>query len=73
MLTSLRCLVLGHDDTIVRAPERLFVRCDHCGRETSGWTLTRSQGSRTISAPRESVGSARMEPRPGRRETRIAA
>ena len=41
MRFSMRCLLLGHDDWLVRSPERLRLRCDHCSRETPGWTLTR--------------------------------
>jgi hypothetical protein len=46
MLFSLRCLLLGHDDWYVRSPERLKLRCQHCGRETPGWALTRPEASR---------------------------
>lgn len=46
MLFSMRCLLLGHDDWIVRSPERLRLRCDHCRRETPGWALTRLGASR---------------------------
>ena len=42
---SMRCLLLGHDDGMVRSPERLRLRCDHCRRETPGWALTRREGS----------------------------
>ena len=42
MLFSLRCFVLGHDDWLSRSPERLRLRCDHCGRTTGGWALTRA-------------------------------
>lgn len=67
MLTSLRRLVLGHDDVVVRAPGRLFLRCGHCARETSGWTLTASRVPRTIEAPRGSIGATRMSPAPAAR------
>jgi hypothetical protein len=46
MPLSMRCLLLGHEDTLVRSPERLWLRCDHCLRETPGWALTRLEGSR---------------------------
>jgi hypothetical protein len=46
MLFSMRCLLLGHDDWLVRSPERLRLRCDHCRRETTGWALTRIHASR---------------------------
>ena len=41
MTLSLRCLVIGHDDRIARSPVRLWLQCDHCGRETAGWQLAR--------------------------------
>jgi hypothetical protein len=34
------CLIAGHDDRMIRAPERLLLRCDRCGRGTSGWELS---------------------------------
>lgn len=37
--STLRCLLFGHDDTLAREPERLFLRCDLCGRQTRGWTI----------------------------------
>jgi hypothetical protein len=49
---------------MVRSPERLRLRCDHCRRETPGWALTRREGSRpplpvtTLSEPR---GLSRLE------------
>jgi hypothetical protein len=40
---SLRCLLMGHDDTLLRRPYRLSLQCSHCGRQTRGWSLNRSQ------------------------------
>jgi hypothetical protein len=54
MSFSLWCLIFGHDDMMVRAPERLRLRCDHCGRETPGWSLGRGSSAcvaHTKSAP----------------------
>jgi hypothetical protein len=57
VVIALRCLFLGHDDIMVRAPERLYLRCEHCARETAGWTVSgspklrkgqRGMGSRAI-------------------------
>ena len=31
--------VTGHDDLVMRNPERLYLQCQACGRETSGWSL----------------------------------
>jgi hypothetical protein len=39
---SIWCVLVGHDDMVARAPERLWLRCVQCGRETRGWRLTRS-------------------------------
>jgi hypothetical protein len=70
MVMSLRCLVLGHGDVVVRAPERLYLRCDYCGRETAGWTLTRRDRQRE---GRRQTVSERMLPRERRPEEKIAA
>ena len=51
MYFSIRCLLLGHDNAVIRAPERLSLRCDHCGRETPGWTLGRSSSHTVSPAP----------------------
>ena len=56
MLFSVRCLLLGHDDWLVRSPERLRLRCDHCRRETKGWALNHVNGSRS---PRQGTESSR--------------
>jgi hypothetical protein len=39
---SLRCLLIGHDDMLLRRPHRLSLQCSHCGRETKGWNLSPS-------------------------------
>jgi hypothetical protein len=57
MLFSVRCLLLGHDDWLVRSPERLRLRCDHCRRETKGWALNHVNGSRS---PRRRTESSRQ-------------
>ncbi len=33
------CLLWGHDDRQHHSPDRLFLRCEICGRETAGWAL----------------------------------
>lgn len=35
---SLKCLLLGHEDWVRRAPGRIYLECFDCGRETPGWT-----------------------------------
>ena len=32
-------LLMGHDHMLVRAPDRLWLRCTECGRETPGWRV----------------------------------
>jgi hypothetical protein len=39
---SLKCWLIGHDDWIRRTPDRLYLECLECGRETQGW-LTKNQ------------------------------
>ena len=39
---SVKCLFLGHDDWIRRGPDRLYLECFECGRETHGWTTDRT-------------------------------
>ena len=34
---SLKCWFMGHDDWIRRTPNRLYLECFECGRETRGW------------------------------------
>ena len=56
---SIRCLLLGHDDSMVRAPERLRLRCDHCGRETPGWTLAPTGAKREAESTLTSMATRR--------------
>ena len=37
---SLKCWLIGHDDWIRRTPDRLYLKCFECGRETQGWAKT---------------------------------
>ena len=49
---------------MVRSPERLRLRCDHCRRETPGWALTRREGSRPplpVTTLSELRGLSRLE------------
>jgi hypothetical protein len=34
---SLKCWCMGHDDWIRRTPDRLYLECLECGRQTPGW------------------------------------
>jgi len=61
MSFSLWCLIFGHDDMMVRAPERLWLRCDHCGRDTPGWSLGRACSAATAQSKPASTGA--MHPR----------
>jgi hypothetical protein len=42
---SLKCCFLGHEDWIRRTPDRLYLECFECGRETHGWTTDRTHRS----------------------------
>ena len=42
---SWKCCFLGHEDWIRRTPDRLYLECFECGRETQGWTIDRTQRS----------------------------
>jgi hypothetical protein len=39
---SLKCWFMGHDDWIRRTPDRLYLECFECGRETHGWATGKS-------------------------------
>ena len=44
---SLTCWFMGHEDWIRRTPDRLYLQCFECGRETHGWvTGTRHPSER---------------------------
>jgi hypothetical protein len=58
MLSLVRCLLLGHD-WLVRSPERLRLRCDHCRRETKGWALNHVNGPRSPRQGNRVVEAAR--------------
>jgi hypothetical protein len=38
---SMKCWFLGHNDWIRRGPDRLYLECFECGRETRGWPTRR--------------------------------
>jgi hypothetical protein len=49
---SLKCWFIGHEDWIRRTPDRLYLECFECGRETQGWATGKSpsegdRGART--------------------------
>lgn len=48
---SLRCLLFGHDDLVRRSPDRLYLQCADCGRETPGWPLLSGSDDRAPTAP----------------------
>jgi hypothetical protein len=54
---SLKCWFLGHEDWIRRGPDRLYLECFECGRETHGWTT-----DRTHRADRTRGAAVRAEP-----------
>lgn len=70
---SLTCWFQGHDDWIRRAPDRMYLECFQCGRETQGWTI---QGDREAERhPGVAVQTAPMNTRieqPSPAEARMA-
>ena len=42
---SLKCWLMGHDDWIRRIPDRLYLECFECGRETQGWATGTSHST----------------------------
>ena len=60
---SLKCRFLGHDDWIRRGPDRLYLECFECGRETHGWTT-----GRTHRADRAEGGAVQAAPTRTRKE-----
>lgn len=47
---SLKCWFMGHDDWIRRTPDRLYLECFECGRETPGW-LTKNHSVHRSGGP----------------------
>jgi hypothetical protein len=39
MLAWLRAVFCRHSDVLCIESDRLYVRCDVCGRETKGWNV----------------------------------
>jgi hypothetical protein len=60
---SVKCWFLGHDDWIRRGPDRLYLECVECGRETHGWTT-----DRTHRADRAAGGAIEAAPTRKRRD-----
>jgi hypothetical protein len=59
------CLLLGHDDMVVRATGRMWLRCQHCGRDTSGWTVGKIATSAEQSSPRSRLRPSLFLPHSG--------
>ena len=55
LMLWLRCLLMGHDDTVAREPGRMWLRCVKCGRDTPGWRL----GSVALAARSSATGDRR--------------
>jgi hypothetical protein len=55
----LRCLLAGHDDRLKRLPNRLFLRCEECGRVTRGWTIAANAPRLTAPLARKPLALSR--------------
>ena len=42
---SLKCWFMGHDNWLRPTPDRLYLECFECGRETHGWATGKSHSS----------------------------
>ena len=59
---SLKCWFMGHDDWIRRTPDRLYLECFECGRETRGWA---TGNGHPIDRSRDAVEHERVAKRQG--------
>ena len=41
-MVSVRCLLVGHDDMLVREADRMWLQCHRCNRNTPGWQVGRA-------------------------------
>lgn len=57
---SARCLLAGHNDLVLRAPGRIRLQCQDCGRQTPGWILKSVAGSEQR-VKRTGVSTERMK------------
>ena len=58
---SLKCWFMGHEDWIRRTPERLYLECFECGRETQGWATGKRQAERSTGGTRREARSIKQE------------
>jgi hypothetical protein len=47
---SFKCWLLGHEDWIRFGPDKLYLECIECGRETAGWRVAEAGRVHTIAA-----------------------
>lgn len=48
-LQRARCFLCGHDDRVIFADRRIYVKCDTCDRERDGIALDRPAPRRRVS------------------------
>jgi hypothetical protein len=61
---SAHCLLAGHDDLVMRAPDRIWLQCQDCGRQTPGWILGPEAGSEQWGG-RTNLSTGRVKTRRG--------
>jgi hypothetical protein len=53
-ILTLECLVKGHVDLVRHTKWHMYLQCERCGRQTTGWTFaldpSSADGSRTSEA-----------------------
>jgi hypothetical protein len=53
------CLLVGHNDMLVREAGRMWLRCHQCGRDTPGWSVGRPAAPIRQEGPRcDEAGAA---------------
>lgn len=54
---SFRCWLLGHEDFVRWAHDRLYLECIECGRETKGWRISTSRRSSDAGGDKRTRGT----------------
>ena len=58
---SWKCWFIGHDDWIRCTPDRLYLECVECGRETQGWATGQGRPTDGVSDVVEDAPIARRQ------------
>ena len=68
------CLLVGHNDMLVREAGRMWLRCHQCGRDTPGWSVGRAAAPiHQVGRRCDEAGAAVMFAREQTHERQLAA